>query len=166
MSSGPAPDRTAFESLYRARFGGFLRVATAIAGDVERGRDAVHEGFARAIRHRLEYRGEGSLEAWVWPAVLNAARKGRPREGPLLSVEEVPAAASAANGAPRSDSDLRERIAALPERQRLTLFLRYYADLDYAAISQILGISSGTVGATIHAAHATLRRALEEVARD
>jgi RNA polymerase sigma factor (sigma-70 family) len=52
-------------------------------------------------------------------------------------------------------------VAALPERQRLVLFLRYYADLDYAAIAAILEIKEGTVGATLHAAHASLRQALE-----
>jgi RNA polymerase sigma factor (sigma-70 family) len=52
---------------------------------------------------------------------------------------------------------------ALPERQRLALFLRYYADLDYAAIAAALGISPGTVGALLHTARTSLRRTLEEV---
>jgi RNA polymerase sigma factor (sigma-70 family) len=56
---------------------------------------------------------------------------------------------------------VRAAVAALPERQRLALFLRYYADLDYAAIAAILEIKEGTVGATLHAAHAALRAALE-----
>jgi RNA polymerase sigma factor (sigma-70 family) len=51
----------------------------------------------------------------------------------------------------------------LPERQRLVLFLRYYADLDYAAIADALEIKSGTVAATLHTAHAALRRQLLEV---
>jgi RNA polymerase sigma factor (sigma-70 family) len=57
---------------------------------------------------------------------------------------------------------LPEAIAALPERQRLVLFLRYYADLEYAAIAETLGIGLGTVGATLNHAHAALRRRLEE----
>jgi RNA polymerase sigma factor (sigma-70 family) len=51
----------------------------------------------------------------------------------------------------------------LPERQRLAVFLRYYADLDYTAIGEALGISAGTVAATLNAAHAALRGRLEEV---
>jgi DNA-directed RNA polymerase specialized sigma24 family protein len=62
------------ESLYRSRFPEFCRVAAAIAGDVELGRDAVQEGFARAVRKRRGYRGGGTLEAWVWRIVVNAAR--------------------------------------------------------------------------------------------
>jgi RNA polymerase sigma factor (sigma-70 family) len=60
---------------------------------------------------------------------------------------------------------VRAAAAALPERQRLVLFLRYYADLDYAAIAAALGITEGTVGATLNAAHAVLRRSLEEANR-
>jgi RNA polymerase sigma factor (sigma-70 family) len=68
------------------------------------------------------------------------------------------------NGAvPATDPELRERIARLPERQRTILFLRHFADLDYRAIGDVLGISPGTVGATLNAAHAALRRDLEEV---
>ena len=54
-------------------------------------------------------------------------------------------------------------LASLPERQRLALFLRYYADLDYAGIAEALGISRGTVSATLHAAHANLQTKLKEV---
>jgi DNA-directed RNA polymerase specialized sigma24 family protein len=54
------------EGLYRREFGRFLRVAAAVAGDEERALDAVQEGFARAIRHRRGFRGEGPLAAWVW----------------------------------------------------------------------------------------------------
>jgi RNA polymerase sigma factor (sigma-70 family) len=56
---------------------------------------------------------------------------------------------------------LRERIARLPERQRLVLFLRYYADLDYAAIARVLGVRRGTVAATLNHAHAAVRSSLE-----
>jgi DNA-directed RNA polymerase specialized sigma24 family protein len=53
----------------------------------------------------------------------------------------------------------------MPDRQRLVLFFRYYADLDYQAIAATLGITPGTVGATLNAAHAALRRSLEEARR-
>jgi RNA polymerase sigma factor (sigma-70 family) len=59
--------------------------------------------------------------------------------------------------------ELRVAVARLPERQRTTVFLRYYADLDYTAIGRALGISPGTVAATLSSAHAALRSQLEEV---
>ena len=70
---------------------------------------------------------------------------------------------AAANGRPEQDAELRAALALLPERQRTAVFLRYYADLDYAAIGEALGITTGTVAATLNAAHAALRTRLEEV---
>ena len=67
------------------------------------------------------------------------------------------------NGRPEHDVELRVALARLPERQRTAVFLRYYADLEYAAIGEVLGIQTGTVSATLNAAHAALRSQLEEV---
>jgi len=45
----------------------------------------------------------------------------------------------------------------------LTLFLRYYADLDYGTIAEALQISPGTVGATLNQAREGLRQLVNEV---
>jgi RNA polymerase sigma-70 factor (ECF subfamily) len=58
---------------------------------------------------------------------------------------------------------VRTWIAGLPERQRLAVYLRYYADLDYRAIAAVLEVEVGTVSATLSAAHRALRKNLEEV---
>jgi RNA polymerase sigma-70 factor, ECF subfamily len=145
------------ESLYRRGYRRFLRVAAAILRDESRAVDAVQDAFASAIRRRGQFRGEGPLEAWVWRMVVNAALKelGRPRPGELPEFEVA---------APREEpTPVAEAIARLPERQRLALFLRYYADLDYQSIATALQVSTGTVGATLNAAHSSLRRLLQEV---
>ena len=145
------------EGLYRSRFDVFARVAASLTGDSERARDAVQEAFATALRKRRSFRGEGPLEAWVWRIVLNAARMDVRRSIPAIGDDEP-----AANGHPERDAELRVALARLPERQRTAVFLRYYADLDYAAIGEALGIRTGTVAATLNAAHAALRNRLEE----
>lgn len=148
------------EQAYRARYPVFLRVAIAIVGDVELARDAVHDAFVRAVRHRRRFRGERDIEPWLWRIVVNSARKRRAaeREFPAELVEEH-APATPLNG------DLRALVASLPERQRQALFLRYYADLDYQSIAEALGIKPGTVAASLHGAHEALRRRLEESER-
>jgi RNA polymerase sigma factor (sigma-70 family) len=60
---------------------------------------------------------------------------------------------------------LRARVAALPERQRIAVFLRYYADLDYSAIAEALEVEVGTVSATLSQAHRSLRADLVREAR-
>jgi RNA polymerase sigma-70 factor, ECF subfamily len=147
------------EALYRARFDHFARVAAGICRDAEVGRDAVQSAFVAALRRRRDFRGSGPLEAWVWRIVVNEARRlARGR------VEGVASAAEATtNGSAGDELGMRAWVAALPERQREALFLRYYADLDYRTIADVLGIEVGTVSATLATAHRALRKRLEEV---
>jgi RNA polymerase sigma-70 factor (ECF subfamily) len=145
------------EALYRARLNEFTRAATAIAGDRELALDAVQEAFAKAVRKRRRFRGDGPLEAWVWRIVVNAARDARRRRDSAADSRE----AVQLDGEPREPLPLE----LLSQRQREVLFLHYYADLDYETIGAALGISSGTVGATLSTARQKLRTALvKEVA--
>lgn len=147
------------ETLYRERYPRFLRVAVATLGDVERARDAVHEAFVRAIKSRGDFRGEGSLESWVWRSLTNVCLADlRHQPLPLPAME-----ATTQTGQPDEWPELRAAIGELPERQRLTLFLRHYADLDYDSIGAALGVARGTVAASLHAAHSHLRGVLGEV---
>lgn len=150
------------EEIYRLQYRRLLRVTTAITGDEHAGHDAVQEGFASALGHRASYRGEGPLEAWVWRAVVNAARRARGRGRPMPTLEPMEVAA---NGTVSDESGVRTWIAMLPERQRDAVFLRYYADLDYRSIAAVLEIEVGTVSATLSSAHAALRKRLGEVTR-
>jgi len=141
------------ETLYRGSVHRYRGVAAAIVRDRETACDVVQDAFASAVRRRRSFRGEGPLEAWLWRLVVNAAlghaRKTRPvpRPEPATAEPELPG--------------VHDAVAALPERQRLAVFLRYYADLDYRAIGEVLGVTDGTARASVHAAHATLRRHLE-----
>jgi RNA polymerase sigma factor (sigma-70 family) len=146
------------EELYRSDLDRFIRVATAILGDREAARDAVQDGFAVAVRKRRQYSGRGPLAGWVWQVVINTVRNAKRREHRTLELTEV----ASSNGTSESGR-LRVALAGLPERQRLVVFLHYYADLDYRTIADALGISEGTVGATLSAARAALRSSLTEV---
>jgi DNA-directed RNA polymerase specialized sigma24 family protein len=101
-------------------FSRYVRVARAIIGDRETAAEAVQDGFADALRRSDQFSGRGSLEGWVWQCVLNRARKARARP-------PLPAAAEIQNGTAEPDPDPRARLAELPERQRLVVFLRYFA---------------------------------------
>jgi RNA polymerase sigma-70 factor (ECF subfamily) len=138
------------EALYRERLPQYTRAASAIAGDEESGRDAVQDAFAKAVRRR-RFRGDGPLGAWVLRIVVNAARDARRRRSRQTEVP-VPVAARA--------EEIGLPLELLTERQREVLFLHYYADLDYDMIARALGISPGTVGATLSAARQTLRGAI------
>jgi RNA polymerase sigma factor (sigma-70 family) len=148
------------EATYRARAHEFLRVATAIAGSREGGRDAVQEALARAFARRSTFRGSGTVEAWLWKAVVNSARNVRTRS--LRVAEDAVTELAAEDALDERRAAVRDAVAALPERQREALFLRYYADLDYAAIAAALGVRRGTVSATLNHAHEALRESLQQ----
>jgi RNA polymerase sigma-70 factor (ECF subfamily) len=154
------------EAVYRANLGRFQRLATAIIGDREAGCEAVQDAFARAVHRRGEFRRAGSLEGWLWSIVVTTSRDAARSASTGLSCNgSRREAASTAAGDEGDRADVRRVVARLPERQRLVLFLRYYADLDYGTIGDALEISAGTVGATLNQARESLRRALLEVPR-
>jgi RNA polymerase sigma factor (sigma-70 family) len=163
------------EAVYRARGADFFRLALARTGDAEQAQDAVQEGFAHAIRGRMSFRGDGSLEAWVARCVMNAAHDAaRAQAHPAMAMgdqdeaeskNDAKAEASSTDSLDPAIEVVRKALRGLPQRQRDALFLRHYLDFDYAAIAQTLGIEVGTVSATLHNARASLADNLQEVAR-
>ncbi|MGH9917275.1 MAG: RNA polymerase sigma factor [Nitrososphaerales archaeon] len=151
------------EVIYREGFQRFVRVAQAITRSRESAVDVVQDAFASTLRRRESYRGSGSVESWIWSAVVNRARQAV--RGPAVMTLEDPARFEGVSvDAPGFDDEqLRLVIGALPERQRLVLFLRYYADLEYRAIGEALGVEVGTVSATLSQAHRNLRRLVAQV---
>src|SRR5215469_15479700 len=114
LASDPRREATpaTIEAAYRARAPEFLRVATAIAGSREGGRDAVQEALARAFARRGTFRGSGPVEAWLWRAVVNAARNVRDRSP---RVAEAPAETAAHDAVDERRDAVREAVVALPE---------------------------------------------------
>lgn len=153
------------ETVYRRVGAAFERVAIAIVGDEQRGCDAVHDAFVLALRSRDQFRAEAPVEAWVWRIVVNEARKARSRDSrvDVTDPSQLDLGADATSNGDRDCARVRRVIATLPDQQRTALFLRYYADLDYATIAEALEVKPGTVAATLNAARERLRAQLEEV---
>lgn len=148
---------TAIEELYRRRYVAFRNGVLPLTGSLEAAKDAVQEGFAQALRDRAQFRGQGSLEAWVWRITFRAALQSR-REGQDWTLDEA-FVEEPVVGADR-DPELAKALQDLPPRRRLIVFLRYFADLSYADIAELCAISEGTVAAALARAHADLSAAL------
>jgi RNA polymerase sigma-70 factor (ECF subfamily) len=146
----------AIEALYRERYARFRNGVAPVAGSYEAAHDAVQEGFARALRSSAQYAGRGSLEGWVWRIVLRTALEQR-RPGEETSLDEI----EPAFVEPERDFALTTAVQALPPRRRLVVFLRYFADLPYRTIAEVLEIDEGTVAATLAQARHALAVILE-----
>ena len=145
------------ERAYRERFVGFRNALVTVTGSREAARDAVQEAFARALRSREQLRDKGSLEAWIFRIALRSALETRRngREVALLDDADPTLAA------PERDPELAAALRELPPRQRLIVFLRYFADLSYSVIAAVCEISEGTVAATLAQARSALLEALQ-----
>lgn len=146
----------AIERLYRERYVRFRNGVAPVAGSYEAARDAVQEGFARALRASGQYAGRGSLEGWVWRIVLRTAVEQR--RGEELSLDAV----DSVFVEPDRDLVLTAAVRTLPPRRRLIVFLRYFADLPYETIAEALEIDAGTVAATLAQAKQALVLILDE----
>jgi RNA polymerase sigma-70 factor (ECF subfamily) len=148
----------AIEDLYRRRYGRFHGVLSTISGSYESGHDAVQEAFARALAKRSEFRGEGSLEGWIWQIAVRTALEARTGK----EVVSMNGALDPALVDPQRDPLLAAALKDLSPRRRLMIFLRYFADLSYAQIATACGVTEGTVAATLAQARDELLGALEE----
>jgi RNA polymerase sigma factor (sigma-70 family) len=162
VGGGRIASMEAIEATYRSEGPRLRRLAAAVAG-AGVANDVVQDAFALALRRRASWRGDGSLEAWLWRLVLNAARDAERRRvrrerlaARLIRFFDRDAAPGAA-----IDRELQAPLRRLPARQRGCVLLRYYGDLSYAQIAEVMGIEVGTVGALLSKAHAALRAELE-----
>jgi RNA polymerase sigma factor (sigma-70 family) len=142
------------ERVYTRRYEPFRRAVSVLIGE-ERSHDVVQEAFAKALAKRRQFR-RGSLEAWIWRIVLHQAYDLGRRPVELLE-RNVDGALVASD----RDATVAAAVRRLPPRRRLIVFLRYFADLSYEQIAELLGISAGTVGAALAQAHDELRRELQ-----
>ena len=145
----------ALEELYRDRYAKFEAVLATMTRDREAARDAVQEAFAVALARKRQFRGEGSLEGWVWKIALRlAAGPTRTRRQPAERLDPV---------MPELELDpaLAAAIRSLAPRRRLFVFLRYFGDLSYEEIAQACGVRRGTVAAALAQARAELAAVLE-----
>jgi RNA polymerase sigma factor (sigma-70 family) len=122
-----------------------------VTADREAARDAVQEAFALALARRRQWRGEGSLEAWIWKIALRRAGRSRRRFS-----KQDPDQVELTVPEHELNAELAAAIRTLPPRRRLFVFLRYFADLSYDEIAESCGVSRGTVAAALAQARGEL----------
>lgn len=149
-----------FEEYVHGRGPALVRLARLLTGDVHRADDLVQDTLARAYVHWRRIAKADRPDVYVRRMLVNANiswwRRKSSRELALADIPDRPSTRDI--GGEAADRDAMWRlVGTLPPRQRSVLVLRYYEDLDDAAIAEILECSTSTV--RVHALRglATLR---------
>jgi RNA polymerase sigma-70 factor, ECF subfamily len=156
-------DREAFEMIIRTESRALFAIAYGILQNRAEAEDVVQDALVKAWKSRWKVRDAGKLPAWLATIVRHRARdiarKLKPEPLPADFSEQV-AEVSDLSGEPETTERLRAALTELPELHRAALTLRYFEELDYAAIENLLGLSNGALRGILGRALQALRKRL------
>ena len=152
-----------FEEFVEQQGGALLRLAFVLTGDRHLAEDLTQSVLVDVYRQWRKVASASSSEAYVRRMLVNAHLSWRRRRWTSERPVEVTDrdAGSEPDTAVRvvERDAMRARLAGLAPRARTVLVLRFYADLDDAAIAEAMGVTESSVRATASRALAALRSA-------
>lgn len=122
--------------------------------------DLLQNTFIKAWTSLEHFRGDAKLSTWLYKIAINESltylEKERKRQNVSLD-DEAAMVIRSIEADEWIDGDelkrnLRKAIATLPEKQRLVFNMKYYDDMRYEQMSEILGTSVGALKASYHLA--------------
>lgn len=122
--------------------------------------DVVQETFVKVWKHLANFRNDAQLYTWLYRIATNESITflNKKKQKNNISIDEVaPELAENLRASSYFDGDklqrkLQQAILTLPEKQRLIFNMKYFDDLKYEEISEILGTSVGALKASFHIA--------------
>jgi RNA polymerase sigma-70 factor (ECF subfamily) len=122
--------------------------------------DLTQETFIKIWKNLENFRQESQLYTWIYRIATNECLNflSSKRRKFFLPLNDVAAElAEKIDATPTTDGDeiqkkLQKALLRLPDKQRLVFNMRYYDDLTYEQISEILGTSVGALKASYHLA--------------
>lgn len=132
--------------------------------------DLLQNTFLKAWNSIENFRGDASLSTWLHKIAINESITFLQRERKRLNLsldDEASHLASAIEADTNIDGDkaaqtLRKAIATLPEKQRLVFNMRYFDEMKYDDMSNILGTSVGALKASYHLAVKKIEKYFED----
>jgi RNA polymerase sigma-70 factor, ECF subfamily len=158
------PER--FEHLVLPHMDAAYNLARWLVGNPADAQDIVQEAFLRALRFFDAFRG-GDSRAWLLKIVRNTSyswvRKNRPAQltdefDETIHSDETSSENAEVKLLTRAESErVRNALEALPVTFREVLVLREIEGLSYKEISEVTGVTMGTVMSSLSRARQRLR---------
>ncbi|CAA9250404.1 MAG: RNA polymerase ECF-type sigma factor [uncultured Adhaeribacter sp.] len=122
--------------------------------------DLTQEVFIKVWNKLADFRQDAQLYTWLYRIATNECLnflKSKKRKFflPLHDLTEELSQKIDENAGPNGDEiqlNLQKALLRLPDKQRLVFNMRYYDELKYEEISEILGTSVGALKASYHMA--------------
>ncbi|MCM1450994.1 MAG: sigma-70 family RNA polymerase sigma factor [Clostridium sp.] len=122
--------------------------------------DLLQNTFMKAWQSLENFRGDAKLSTWLYKIAINEAISHLEKERKRLDIsidEEGSHLAHLIEADEHIDGDelalkLRKAIASLPEKQRLVFNMKYFDNMKYEDMSEVLGTSVGALKASYHLA--------------
>ncbi len=159
-----AGDERAFAELVTRYQTAVYNLAYRMLGDSAEAEDAAQEVFLRMYRRLGTYDANHRFSTWVLSIAshycIDLLRRKRPWLVPLENIQNWMRARGRGPEAlalAREQQDtVRGYLAKLPEHYRLVLLLRYWHDLGYEEIAQVVDLPVSTIKARLHRARNAL----------
>ena len=132
--------------------------------------DLLQNTFVKAWQNLEYFRGDAKLSTWLHKIAINESLSflARERRRANLSLDDQESAlintieSDAEIDGDRAALLLRQAVASLPEKQRLVFNMKYYDEMKYDEMSEILGTSVGALKASYHLAVKKIEKFVNE----
>jgi RNA polymerase sigma-70 factor (ECF subfamily) len=159
----------AFTQLMRQEQEKVYRLIRRMVIDHDDADDLVQSVFIKVFENINDFEGKSKLSTWIYRIALNETltflkHKRRKMFVPMMNVERQLSAiidnGTRFNG-DEIEKKLQKAILTLPEKQRLVFNMRYYENIKYEEMSEILGTSEGALKASYHIAEGKIEKILQ-----
>jgi RNA polymerase sigma-70 factor (ECF subfamily) len=175
-----AGDDSAFEYLVQKYRRPMLSFMYRMAHNSAVAEDLAQEVFLRVYRSREKYEASAKFTTWLYRIASNLAvnhardtRHQRPEN--TVSLDEPDQESGLTMDLPDNSlsaeeaivrrerlAAIRQRVEALPERQKMALIMHKYQQMDYRQIAEVLKLSESAIKSLLFRAYETLRVQLKE----
>jgi len=155
-------DQAAFARLVGAYQGPVYNLCYRMLSNAPEAEDAAQETFMRMYTKLHTYQPERKLSSWLLSIASHyCIDRLRRRRGQWISLDEEPVAATlpSQNRGPEdlalraeSRDEVQRLVDMLPAAYRVPLILRYWYDLSYAEIAEVMGLTVQAVKSRLHRA--------------
>ena len=159
LLQNPTTQRKAFESMVGQYSERLYWMVRKMVLDHDDANDVLQNTFLKAWNGLSSFHGNAKLSTWLFRIAVNESVDflRRQKAHATLSADDDSGIANTLMADSYFDGDetqalLQQAIASLPDVQRTVFQLRYFDDMKYSEISQILNTSEGSLKASYHIA--------------